>query len=135
MGLAKVTEEIETADVETNSRPEISLLGWLVSYDLDPAGAYFELHKGKTLISKDRIGVCPEILLPSQEISSPHMAIKANALGEVFVQDIFSEEGSFVKLRNSRTKEQAVNGFVRVKHGDWIRLGKNTKFQVCLIDG
>jgi hypothetical protein len=110
------------------------LIGWLVSYESDELGTAHEIRAGRTLISANG-GSGPRIVTIAQDdISEPHLAINADASHEVLIQDIFSEAGSFLTKTDSK-EETAVEGPISVSHGDWLRVGSTTRFQVCLIDG
>ena len=110
------------------------LIGWLVSYALDKRGASFELRAGRHLISSRDTDSGFTIVINAPDVSAPHLALKASSKHSLTVQDVFSKEGSTLHKENSKD-EIAINGPVQVNHGDWIKIGKNTRFQVCLIDG
>ncbi len=110
------------------------LIGWLVAYDDDNLGEYYELRTGRYIIKNN--------LLPAQEgdiivnksgIDSPHLAINVTNDFKVAVQDIFSREGVFY-TRMTEDIEKRLSGTILLKHGDKIRLGKNKNFQVCLLN-
>ncbi len=108
------------------------LVGWLVSYEMDKMGKAFEIRAGRTLISAEN-GKGRFITVADTQLSSPHMAISASQKHRVLVQDIFSDDGSFL-TRSDADKESPINSPIEVGHGDWIRVGAKTRFQVCLID-
>lgn len=110
------------------------LVGWLVSYGLNDSGAHFEIRAGRSLLtsdSKDGRGI---ISITEDTISAPHMALSASAKHQVLVQDIFSACGTYI-TKSGSSDERPLDGPVELQHGDWIRVGDNTRFQVCLIDG
>ncbi len=111
------------------------LVGWLVSYGLDELGSAFEIRAGRSFIVA-RKSCCDGRTFDIDEdsISSPHLVMKATPKHKVMVQDIFSDNGSYITRCNS-DKEQPITGPTEIRHGDWIRVGKSTRFQVCLIDG
>ena len=110
------------------------LIGWLVSYALDSQGKAFELRSGRYLISRKGLEAESTITLDGQDISSPHLAMHASQKHVLMVQDIFSETGSFLR-KASGGEEAKITGPVKLEHGDWLRIGGTTRFQVCLIDG
>jgi len=113
---------------------EKKLIGWLVSFGLDDAGKYFELRSGRTLISAKNGNDTNTITLAETSVSAPHMALSASSSHKLLIQDIFSRHGTFI-TRSDEEEETRLNGPTPVEHGDWIRIGQNTRFQVCLIDG
>ena len=110
------------------------LVGWLISYQMDEKGKAFEIRSGRTLIGPQGANNGRLITVDSAELSSPHLAMKASNKHTIVVQDIFSDEGSFV-LRSGSNEEKQVDGPIELKHGDWLRVGAKTRFQLCLIDG
>lgn len=116
------------------------LVGWLVSYALDERGKAFELRAGRYLISrqgllsKDGQHAERTITLEKGDISTPHLAMHASGKHALLVQDIFSEAGSYL-TKAGGGQEERISGPTRLEHGDWIRIGSSTRFQVCLIDG
>lgn len=110
------------------------LIGWLVSYAQDAKGKAFEIRAGRSLISADKIGNNKLVLVSHPSISSPHAALSASPRHRLMLQDVFSEHGTFL-TRSNAEKEVPVNGPIEVEHGDWLRIGSETRFQVCMIDG
>lgn len=110
------------------------LVGWLVSYGLDKQGAAFELRVGRTIIGRQPLANSATAVIEEPDISSPHLAVRTSTRHEVFVQDIFSDGGSYV-VRDGSKREEKLEGPVQLQHGDWIRLGDGVRFQLCLIDG
>lgn len=121
----------DSKDMKKESR---RLVGWLVSYALDKKGASFELRAGRYLIGSKEVESGFTIVVQAADISSPHLALRASANHTVTVQDIFSEHGSSLTRADSG-EESKIEGPVQVRHGDWLQIGKNNRFQVCLIDG
>ena len=125
-------------DTQTNRydspQSENRLVGWLVSYGLDELGTAHEIRSGRSFISGRDQSQTRVLAVIDSTISSPHLALKATAKHRVMVQDIFSDHGSFI-TRADNSKEYPVTGPTEIKHGDWIRVGPNVRFQVCIIDG
>ncbi|MCB0339485.1 MAG: FHA domain-containing protein [Bdellovibrionales bacterium] len=115
-------------------QPTGRLIGWLVSYGLEKDGYAHEIRSGRCLISSNNFRNQQVLLLNSQDVSNPHAALKASSKHTLFLQDVFSAHGTYLRRSDSQD-EVAVEGQVDLRHGDWIRVGKNTRFQVCLIDG
>lgn len=121
------------------------LVGWLISYGLDSQGASYEIRAGRLFVSSGpAIGSAAVAGSPSEggvltisvsenTVSSPHLAVSASSKHQVLIQDIFSEHGSYLTKAGS-DKEQKVSGPTALSHGDWLRIGERTRFQVCLID-
>ena len=116
-----------------SSEPENRLIGWLVSYALDSKGFAFELRSGRVLISGDDSADTAALVLDEESVSSPHAALRGSPQHKLLIQDIFSEHGSYV-IRAGTDKESPVNGPTKLEHGDWLKIGNSTRFQVCLIN-
>ncbi|NMC62066.1 MAG: FHA domain-containing protein [SAR324 cluster bacterium] len=121
------------------------LVGWLVSYGLDSNGIAFELRSGRIFVSSGPLLPAGQngnngntqngcIIINDESISSLHLAINATASHQLFIQDIFSEHGTFLK-RSGESEEKKITGVCEIRHGDWIRIGEKNRFQVCLIHG
>lgn len=110
------------------------LIGWLVSYALDEKGASFEIRSGRSFISAENTTADTVVSVADASVASPHLALSASPKHRVMIQDIFSESGSYLR-RAHEEKEQTINGPVEIRHGDWLRVGERTHFQVVLIDG
>lgn len=110
------------------------LVGWLVSYALDKNGKAYELRVGRSLLSAEQSRSSRTIMVDDSGASSPHAALNASPRHRLMLQDIFSGSGTYITRSNS-DKEITVSGPIEVEHGDWIRVGDDTRFQVCLIDG
>lgn len=110
------------------------LVGWLVSYAMDEMGFTYEIRAGRSFIVQRTCVEGRQLNVDDESVSSPHLVLKASSKHRVMVQDIFSDHGSYI-TRGDSDKEQAISGPTEVKHGDWIRVGKESRFQVCLIDG
>ncbi len=116
-----------------DSANQSRLVGWLVSYALDELGFSYPIMAGKSFIGKANCNNHPTLTVNDKSIETPHFVIKANTKHQVFAEDILSDAGSY--LQHEDETEERITGTVELKHGDWIRIGNNTKFQVCLIDG
>jgi len=109
------------------------LVGWLVSYQLDVEGKAFEIKSGRNFITANGNQAENVISIREKGVSSPHAAMKASPEYKVVVQDIFSECGTYLQRADS-DQEEKVQGPVELKHGDWLRIGENIRFQACLIE-
>jgi hypothetical protein len=106
----------------------------LIGYGLADMGAAYEIRQGRSFRSAVVNTDSRTIAVDDEGIASPHLALSASHKHKVLVQDIFSEEGSFLS-KGTNAEEIRVTGPVYVEHGDWLRIGSRIRFQVCLIDG
>ncbi len=117
-----------------NNKKNNRLVGWLVSYQNAERGSYYELREGRSFVGSGIIQGERIISMDSKEFSTAHAVLNASPEHRVMIQDIFSQSGTFVS-KSGHSDEVPANGPIELSHGDWIRLGNNLKFQVCLIDG
>jgi hypothetical protein len=110
------------------------LIGWLVSYAQNEQGKAHELRSGRYVFGSQRGQDERTITIEENSISTPLAALNALQAHRIIVQDIFSKGGSFLTKANT-VQELPITGPVEVGHGDWIRFGDKTRYQVCLIDG
>jgi hypothetical protein len=119
---------------KAQTRPSNKLIGWLVSYQSNDRGSYYELRAGRSFIGSGVIQNERLINLDPKESNTAHAVLNASPEYHVVVQDIFSDSGTFV-TKSSSGEEIAVSSPVELEHGDWLRVGEMLKFQVCLIHG
>ena len=109
------------------------LVGWLVSYSLNPKGLVHEIRTGRTLITSLPTSNEKDLIIGDKKVSAPHIAIKATPDHSVEIQDVFSEAGSSISKGESG-ETFPISGPTKLEHGDWIKIGQSAKFQLCLID-
>jgi hypothetical protein len=93
----------------------IRLVGWLVSYDIDPAGIDFKLYKGRIKIGRSK--QC-QIIVNDSTISEEHVLLLYKDK-KFILQDELSANGTFV---NGKQIEERV----LLEDGDEIKLGSVT---------
>lgn len=70
------------------------LIGWLVTFDINPNGKDFKLYEGKTTIGKSDKN---DIIILDPSVSSTHATILYRPLDKkLFIQDNLSTNGTFV---------------------------------------
>jgi hypothetical protein len=105
------------------------LAGWLVSYE-QPDGEAIELREGKFFVTSSSLKQT-DLILDDSSISTPHAMVRVGAEGKLWVQDLMSERGVFVRSGrrdNYRRQEEPFE----VENGDWLRFG-DVEFLVSLI--
>jgi hypothetical protein len=78
------------------------LVGWLVSYTVDPLGADFRLYEGRNIIGSDM--QCDIVINGDSSVSGKHLTILFRmgvfkfkdelSTNGTFINDVFSEEGT-----------------------------------------
>ncbi len=112
-GMEEVKQEDGTKKMVESDREYRKLVGWLVCYDIDPAGVDYRLYEGK-----NSIGSAPDnqITIPDKTVSKKH----ANILyrnGKYRIKDEFSTTGTYVN-------GEEVEEDVKISDGDIIKIGK-----------
>jgi hypothetical protein len=88
------------------------LVGWLVSFTIDPNGIDFKLYEGRNLIGSDPM--C-DIAVPNDAaVSSKHLTI-LHRMGHFKFKDELSTNGTFI---NDVFEEEG-----NLKDGDMVRIG------------
>jgi hypothetical protein len=113
-------------------KTEAPLVGFLVSYDHNPKGAYVELRSGRLIVSnqKEESGSC--LMIPHESISPMHAIMRVAAGGVLQVLDQLSESGTRVVHAGSEHEEFLSGEKANVGHGDVLYFG-DRKFHVCLV--
>jgi pSer/pThr/pTyr-binding forkhead associated (FHA) protein len=93
------------------------LVGWLVSYTLNPAGADFRIYEGRNSVGTDP--GCDVVVPGDPAVSARHLTLLYRSDGFRF-KDELSTNGTFV---NDQMRDEGV-----LQDGDMIRVG-NTVFK------
>ncbi|KAA0265284.1 MAG: FHA domain-containing protein [Chlorobiota bacterium] len=89
------------------------IVGFLVSYDLDPLGTVFNIYEGRNLVGR----VAPaSVLIPDTTVSDKHALILFRD-GKFFLADELSTNGTFVN-------DEAIEDKVKLSDRDEVRFGK-----------
>ena len=116
----------ESGDGENQSgsaaspRAARKIVGWVISYTIDPMGVDYRIFEGNNLIGRDPSNSI--ILSKETTISSRHATILYRA-GKFWVKDEMSANGSFLN-----GQEMEIQKAYEMKDNDELRLG-NTVFR------
>jgi pSer/pThr/pTyr-binding forkhead associated (FHA) protein len=106
--IAGVETSIDEQSLVSGNR----LVGWIVSYDLDPAGKDFKIFEGRTKIGRSTVN---NIVIDKPEISDEHVLL-LNRDNKFIIQDQLSANGTFVNGKKVEERNE-------VKDNDIIKLG------------
>jgi len=128
------------AEYMAESRDEIywknesPLVGFLVTYDLDPRGTYVELRQGRLMVSNQReeSGSC--LVVRGESVSPMHAIMRVASGGVVQVLDQLSESGTRVRHSGHGEEEFLSGEKSSLSHGDIVFFG-DRKFHVLLVVG
>lgn len=106
------------------------LVGWFVSYGVNQSGASQEIRSGQFFIGRQRLRD-NDLLIQDDSVSTPHLLIRAADQGGFLVQDLLSEEGTYIK-RAGQSEFTRCEEPTKVSHGDTLRIGRYETL-VCLL--
>ena len=104
-------------------------MGWLVNYAQNSAGTSIEIRSGKYFVARQRLRD-DDLVIPDSAISTPHCLLKASK-GTLQIQDLMSEQGTYVKKSGSSTFVPVDEASI-LEHGDRIKFGA-FEVVVCLV--
>lgn len=108
---------------EPKKRDYRKLVGWLVSYTIDEAGADFKLYEGRNIIGRD--GDC-QIVIPDGGVTGKHAVILYRN-GRYSITDQQSSNGTYVNGEDIELEPRYIND------GDVIRIANTIlKFRSSL---
>lgn len=129
VGRGRVSTNARTAAANLADVPASRLFGWLVSYK-NSSGAAIELREGKTLLTGSSLKK-GDLVIDAPSISTPHAMFTMRSDSGLFVQDLMSERGVWVRRKQEDTYQREEDG-IELKHGDWVRFG-DEEFLVSLV--
>jgi hypothetical protein len=107
-------------DVITNSQPTRKIVGWIISYTLDPMGADYRIYEGQNTIGRDIKNSV--VIMKDQGVSGTHITILCKK-GQFLLKDEMASNGTFIN-----GTEIEIGKPHELKDGDEIRLGATTTF-------
>lgn len=124
-------EEVQPKDSITWTS-ESTLVGFLLSYDLNPKGDYVELRTGRLMVTCEfeASGNCFVVAHPS--VSPMHAIMRVGTGGTIQVLDQLSESGTKIRHAGSQEEEFLSGEKGTLNHGDIVSFGERS-FYVCLI--
>ncbi|HMP27538.1 MAG TPA: FHA domain-containing protein [Oligoflexia bacterium] len=122
-----------SAAVLLNSEKKSKLLGFLVAFDVNPNGEYFELRVGRIIVSSERAGAGVQLVIRHPSVSPMHAVLKIVDGGEVQVLDQLSEKGTKIVRVASGSEELLCGDKTTIGNGDKVYFG-DREFFVCLIN-
>lgn len=110
------------------------LVGFLVSFDYEPAGSYLELRTGRLIVSAQPDLASNCLVLSHESVSPSHAVMRVAAGGSIQVLDQLSESGT--RIRKFDTGEEILLSGEKavLSHGDIVSFG-DRNFHVCLVMG
>jgi len=113
----EVREDTEGGSVVVakGHRPNRRLVGWLVTYSIDPLGIDYKIYEGRNVIGRN---IDCNITVDDETMSGEH-AIILYRNKEYMIEDSMSSAGTVVNL-----KDIGVRKVVKLQDGDIIQMGE-----------
>ena len=109
---------------------EGTLLGWFIHFGQDPRGTSVEVRSGRFFLGRQKLRGS-DMVIADSTVSTPHCLITSSAQDGITIQDLMSEQGTFVKRAKSNSYAP-VQQVITLEHGDWVRFGQY-EVMVCLV--
>ncbi len=121
----------ERFEAEQKALPPI--VGFLVSFDVNPAGEAYAMREGRWVISSVPVAVPNSCIVISDKSLSPmHATLRVNRNGRVDILDQFSEQGTYIYRGGVDQSIKVADSLAVLEHGDVVAFGSR-RFNVCLI--
>lgn len=115
---------------KTSPASEGALFGWFVSYNEDKKGVSREVRIGRFFVGAEQLRPS-DFVIADQSVSTPQCLVVCDPSKGIYVQDLMSEQGTFIK-RAGATKYERHSEQVQLQHGDFIRFGSYEMLFVAL---
>lgn len=111
---------------------ETPVVGFLVSYDVNPNGDVYELRTGRMVVTSRAQAGTNCLVIEDESVSPMHAIVRIDAKGQVQVLDQLSEFGTTIVRLGTGAEEQLSGEKGFVEHGDILRFGSRS-FHVCVV--
>lgn len=119
-GIEEESNSNDGKSIKSEPRATRRIVGWIISYDLDPMGVDYRIYEGTNTLGRDTKNTI--IITKDSTISSEHITILYKK-GKFKIKDRMTANGTFVNGEELEV-EEAYN----LNDGDEVRVG-NTKFK------
>ena len=129
------TEDKMINEQKNNSQIHIKssnqqLIGWLLSFKKDSCGSAVEIREGRFFVSSSKVRET-DLVISDGSLSVPHCLMKADRGTGIQVQDLMSENGTYIRKEHSGEYEIVTSPTV-AEHGDWLKFG-DYEVMVCVV--
>lgn len=121
-----------TAEPQSSLQPRVegALLGWFVNFQDEPTGRGTEIRSGRFFIGSQQLRP-QDFVVTNASVSTPHCMVNADSIDGLYVQDLMSERGTFVRRADSSSYER-VGNMLQLEHGDSLKIGE-VELLLCLL--
>ena len=111
----------EQPDTPATPRATRKIMGWIISYTLDPMGMDYRIYEGNNTIGRDINNTI--VILKDTAVSGKHVTILSKK-GMFYIKDEMASNGTFLN-----GTEITIGTPYEMHDGDEIRLGETTTFR------
>ena len=108
------------------------LVGFLVTYQVDPLGEYIELREGRLLVSRTGGASDNCLVIADPSVSPMHAIMRISSDGTILILDQLSEHGTRIKRRASGKEETLLGDKSTLEHEDVVIFGE-CAYHVCIL--
>lgn len=108
-------------DAPAAPRPTRKIMGWIISYTLDPMGMDYRIYEGNNTIGRDISNTI--VILKDTAVSGKHVTILSKN-SKFYIKDEMASNGTFLN-----GSELDIGTPYEIHDGDELRLGKTTTFR------
>ena len=108
------------------------LVGFLVTFDNDPMGAYTELRSGRLIVTSEREATGNCLVISDSSVSPMHAIMRVTGGLTIQILDQLSENGTRIRRFGSDDEELLSGEKSTLSNGDVVIFGER-KYHVCLL--
>jgi hypothetical protein len=130
--------ELNEIDSSGTSRERVEsqriskLVGFLITYQVDPLGEYIELREGRLLVSRTGGASDNCLVIADPSVSPMHAIMRISSDGTILILDQLSEHGTRIKRRASGKEETLLGDKSTLEHEDVVIFGE-CAYHVCIL--
>jgi hypothetical protein len=109
---------------------DATLVGWFVNYSTNAKGLSFEIRVGRQFVGRQSLRG-DDLIIQDSAVSTPHCLLDVDGSTHVMLQDLMSEQGTYVK-KNGNSEYERIDSSIQLEHGDRVKLG-SYELVICLI--
>ena len=124
-----INEQKNNSQIHIKSSNQ-QLIGWLLSFKKDNCGNAVEIREGRFFVTNSKVRET-DLVISDGSLSVPHCLMKADRDLGIQVQDLMSENGTYIRKEHSGEFEPVTTP-TTAEHGDWLRFG-DYEVMVCVV--
>jgi hypothetical protein len=109
---------------------DATLVGWFVNYSTNAKGLSFEIRVGRQFVGRQSLRG-DDLIIQDSAVSTPHCLLQVDDSTHVMLQDLMSEQGTYVK-KNGSSEYERIDSSIQLEHGDRVKLG-SYELVICLV--